>query len=199
MNNEDLKLKYIDQYRTQDSTIENNDLTKDLPIDLFETFWEWFEQESKLFCPEHVQWDNLQKKNIEFGPGLCHHNSLKNSILNRYENYCGIIICKSSGFSNSTCIMHSFNVKDEKVLDFTYYHNQTKPALATKIFPCTYIGIEISKSFLGIVQNLISELENQNNARKYVCNYPLAIPMFLYEQDLITIHDFMSKHIEPIN
>lgn len=195
MLDDNLKSNIIKQYRNRDSTIENNDIIEYLPNCFIADFWDWFVRESVLFNGDKVEWESMSFAERETTYGRCHYNSIMNSIDGEYELFSGLVAQKNKGES-IRIILHSFNVKDGRAFDFTYFFNKDEKAFTYNIFPFDYIGIKIPKIVLNKIKEKYLPEEKSQNAF-YLLDYPLVIPTFLATQNQIdwmnAIHTYFPK------
>jgi hypothetical protein len=202
-NNDDstqqLKKTHLDSYKSCDIHIPKYNITIDLPHHLNASFWEWFERESILYNKKQVKWANLDDDNkIKRDPGMCHYNSLFNSITCGYELYSGLVI-QDNNTGKKSYVIHSFNVKKKIVFDFTYFYNQKKDSFTLASFPFEYIGVNISKKFIDKIEYLLKKKKSKNPLKSYVINYSLSIPYFLYLNTKSEWKDIILNKIELIS
>lgn len=159
----------------------NAELAKELQSKYFNLFIKWFYENCVLFDTESVLW---KKQLIDRGSAneysLCHRNSLINCIKNDLEMYCGLAI-QSYGGKYILEVVHSFNVENNIVYDFTYYEHREKMLQTTEIIlPCRYKGLEISKTFIKCVVSEIIEPKFGNIDNPQLFNLPLQVPYYLF-------------------
>jgi len=174
MDKEELKRQFIQDYRNSYIHIGNNNLLYKEDIIPHSTFWEWFEKQSILYLENDVEWNNIHENNIKKNPGLCHHNSLLNASMYKYSLFCGLVI------QNPAIVVHSYNVYEGKVYDFTYYFNQEMASFRFSNFPFKYLGVNISKEYILKVSQMIATKEKESYDELYGSNSPLIYPYYLF-------------------
>ncbi len=158
-------------------------------------FRQWLGNKAIFYNIDQVAWNEDDYDLIVDAPeSFCHINSLRIHKNFKLELSSGFTIRTDDLFGNYKYLeLHSFNLINNCVIDYTYFLNRDQLISKGLILPCEYLGVTIPDSFIKTLINevVIPKFGNVNNSEIGYFS-PLMVSLFYFEKE----DDYWKKCFE---
>lgn len=148
-------------------------------------FKNWLESKVVYYRKDQVEW-NDKSYNLDFTAqrGFCHANSLRLYLDFNIEISSGFSIQSySSTEDHSFCVIHSFNLANHRVIDYTYYQDKDYLMDRKLLLPCGYIGVTIPDIFIkALIYQIINPRFGSISNPKIGYFFPLIVSYFYFDR-----------------
>lgn len=147
-------------------------------------FKKWFRDKMVFYSKDQVDW-NEKSYVVEFTApeGDCHINSLRVCLNLEKELVSGFSIrTDGEGDNHKYGVLHSFNLTNYRVIDYTYFKNRYCLMCKGLALPCEYLGVIIPKEFiLEMIEKIIAPRFDDVNDPSIGRFFPLIVSYFYFD------------------